>query len=92
MDLAKEFLDMKKAAGVASRRPLLPTRPALSSALLTAAVFAATLVTAALFFLFAPLAFTLLFVVIVLSALSRRSGFVWWIWILLCVHDAFLDC
>jgi hypothetical protein len=61
----------------------IPTQPVLSSALLTA------LLTAALFFLLAPLTLTFLSFFIVLSALSWRAGFVRLIWILLCVHDAF---
>ena len=76
----------KKAAGVTSRRSLVPReQPVLSSALLTAA-----LLTTALFFLLAPLTFTFLSLAILLSALSGRGGFVRLIWILLCVHDAFL--
>jgi len=77
----------KKAAGVISRRLFVPTQPVLSSALLTAA-----LLTATLFFLLAPLTLTFLPVAILLSAalLSGRRGFAWFVWILLCVHGAFL--
>jgi hypothetical protein len=48
--------------------------------------------TATLFFLLAPLTFPFLFVAILLSAalLSGRRGFAWFVWILLCVHGAFL--
>jgi hypothetical protein len=46
--------------------------------------------TATLFFLLAPLPLTFLFVAVVLSALSGRSWFAGLIWILSCVHDAFL--
>jgi hypothetical protein len=59
----------------------------LSSALLTAALLAATL-----FFTLAPLTFTLLSLAILLlsALLSRGRGFAWFVWILLCVHEAFL--
>jgi hypothetical protein len=82
----------KKAAGVISRRLFVPTQPVLSSALLTAALLTATLLTATLFFLLAPLTLTFLPVAILLSAalLSGRRGFAWFVWILLCVHGAFL--
>src|SRR5262249_16276948 len=53
-------------------------------------VLSAALLAAALFFLLAPLPFMFLFFAILLSALSGRGGFVWFSWILLCVHDAFL--
>lgn len=75
----------KKAAGVTSRRSLVPREQAvLSSALLTAA-----LLTATLFFLLAPLTFAFLSITILLTALSRRGGFVRLIWILSSVHDPF---
>jgi hypothetical protein len=77
----------KKAAGVTSRRSLVPReQPVLSSALLAA------LLTATLFFLLAPLTLTFLPVAILLSAalLSGRRGFAWFVWILLSVHGAFL--
>ena len=77
-----------EAAGVTSRRSLVPReQPVLSSALLTAA-----LLTATLFFLLAPLTFPVFSVAILLSAalLSGGRGFAWFVWILLCVHDAFL--
>jgi hypothetical protein len=72
---------------LSSRRLFVPTQPVLSSALLTAA-----LLTATLFFLLAPLTLTFLPVAILLSAalLSGRRGFAWFVWILLCVHGAFL--
>jgi len=72
------------AAGVTSRRSFVSMAPVLSSALLAA------LLTAALFFLFAPLTFTFFSVPILLPALSGRTGFVRLVWISLCVHDAFL--
>jgi hypothetical protein len=50
----------------------------------------ATLLTSTLFFLLAPLTFPFLFVAILLPALSRRRGLFRLVWILLCVHDAFL--
>jgi hypothetical protein len=81
----------KKAAGVTSRRLLVPREQAvLSSALLTAALVATTLFAATLFFLLAPLTFAFVSIAILLTALSRRVGFIRLIWILLCVHDPFL--
>jgi hypothetical protein len=82
----------KKAAGVTSHRSFVPTEPVLSPALLTAALLTATLLTATLFFTLAPLTFTLLSLAsLLLSALlSGGSRFARLVWILLCVHDAFL--
>jgi hypothetical protein len=63
----------------------------LTTALLTATLLTATLLTATLLFLLAPLTFTLFSFAILLSALlSGRRGFAWFVWILLCVHGAFL--
>ena len=75
------------------RRDYLPPlawfgeEPVLSSALL-----AATLLTATLFFTLTLLTFTLLFVAILLlsALLSGGVGFPGFVWILLCVHGAFL--
>jgi hypothetical protein len=75
----------KKSGGSYVPPLVFPTHAVLSSALLTALLTAA-----ALFFLLAPLTFTFLSLAILLSALSGRGGFVRLIWILLCVHDAFL--
>jgi hypothetical protein len=65
---------------------LVPGKPVLSSALLTA------LLTATLFFTLALLTFTLLSLAILLlsALLSGAGGFAGFVWILLCVHDAFL--
>jgi hypothetical protein len=84
-----------KAAGGNSRRSLVRREPILSSALLAAALsalLAAALLTATLLFPLALLTFTLLsFAILLLSALlSGRVGFAGFVWILLCVHDAFL--
>jgi hypothetical protein len=58
---------------------------------LLTALLTATLLTATLFFLLAPLTFTLFSFAILLPALlSGGRGFAWFVWILLCVHDAFL--
>jgi hypothetical protein len=64
----------------------LLTAATLTATLLAATLLAATLLTTALFFLLAPLTFTLFPIAILLSALSR------FLWILLCTHDAFLCC
>jgi hypothetical protein len=85
----------KKAAGVTSRRCLMRGKPILSPALLPAALLPATLLAAtALFFTLSPLTFTLFSVAILLlsALLSRGRGFAWFVWILSCVHDAFLCC
>jgi hypothetical protein len=85
----------KKAAGVTSRRCLMHGKPILSPALLPAALLPATLLAAtALFFTLSPLTFTLFSVAILLlsALLSRGRGFAWFVWILSCVHDAFLCC
>jgi len=68
------------------------TAALLTAALLAATLLAAALLTATLFFLLAPLTLTFLPVAIVLTAalLSGRRGFAWFVWILLCVHGAFL--
>jgi hypothetical protein len=59
--------------------------------LLAAAMLTATVLTAAaLFFLLAPPTFLFLSFATLLSALSGRGGLVRLIWILLCIHDAFL--
>jgi hypothetical protein len=64
----------------------------LTATLLTATFFSAALLTATLFFTLAPLAFPFLSLAI-LSALLPGSGrFARFVWILLCVHDAFLCC
>jgi hypothetical protein len=75
-----------KATGITSRRFVVSKEPVLASALLAASLLAATL-----FFMLTPLTFTFLSLAIFLSALlsgaCRLAGFVW---IALCVHDAFL--
>jgi hypothetical protein len=78
-------LDVKESGG-SYLPPLVGSKePVLSSALLTAA-----LLTATLFFTLALLTFTLLSLpILLLSALLAR-GFARFIWILFCVHDAFL--
>jgi hypothetical protein len=83
-------LDVKESGG-SYLPPLVGSKePVLSSALLTAALLAAALLTATLFFTFAPLTFALLTLsILLLSALLSR-GFARFIWILLCVHNAFL--
>ena len=87
----------KKAAGFTSRRSFGSGKPSLSSALLAATLLTATLLTATLFFTlalltFALLTFTLLSVAILLlsALLSRGRGFARFVWILLCIHHAFL--
>ena len=74
-----------KAAGVTSRRFVVSKEPVLSSALPTA-----TLLTATLFFTLALLTFTLLSLPIFLLSALLAGGFARFIWILFCVHDAFL--
>jgi hypothetical protein len=66
----------------------VPREPALASALLTT-----TLLTTTLFFTLAPLTLTLfsLSILLLSALLSRGRGFAWFVWILLCVHDAFLS-
>jgi hypothetical protein len=84
-------LDVKESGG-SYLPPLVGSKePVLSSALLTAALLTATLLTATLFFTLAPLTFALLTLSILLLAalLSGRRGFARFIWILLCVHNAF---
>ena len=79
-----------KAARVTFRRFVVSKEPVLSSAWLTAAL-AATLLTATLFFALAPLTFALLSLAILLSPLLSWTGrFARLIWILFCVHSAFL--
>jgi hypothetical protein len=90
-------LDVKESGGsylpplVRSKEPVLSSA-LLTAALLTAALLTTTLLTATLFFTLAPLTFALLFLSILLlsSLLSWGRGFARFIWILLCVHDAFL--
>ncbi len=89
-------LDVKESGG-SYLPPLVGSKePVLSSALLTAALltalFTTTLLTPTLFFTLALLTFALLSLsILLLSALlSGRRGFAGFIWILLCVHDAFL--
>jgi hypothetical protein len=63
----------------------------LTAALLTAALLPAALLPAALFFTLAPLTFTFLsLAILLLFALSGGGRFARFVWILLCVHDAFL--
>jgi hypothetical protein len=92
-------LDVKKAAGVISRRCLIGREPILSSAFLAAALLASTaallaatalLATTALFFTLALLALTLLSLAILLLAplLSGTTRFARFVWTLSCVHDA----
>jgi hypothetical protein len=88
-------LDVKKAAGVTSRHSFGSGKPILSSALLAAALltaaFLTALLTATLFFTLALLTFTVLsLAILLLSLLSRAGGFARFIWVLFCVHDAFL--
>src|SRR5207248_6821651 len=90
-DRAKSIKD-KKAARVTSRRLLVQKEPVSSSALLTAALLAGALLTAALFFALALLTFALfsLFILLLAALLSRGRGFARFIWIVLCIHHAFL--
>ena len=79
-------LDVKESGG-SYLPPLVGSKePVLSSALLTAA-----LLTATLFFTLALLTFTFLSLPILLLAalLAGGRGFARFIWILLCVHNAF---
>lgn len=83
-------LDVKES-GASYLPPLVGSKkPALLSALLTAAPLAAALLTATLFFTLALLTFTLLSLPILLLSALLAGGFARFIWILLCVHDAFL--
>jgi hypothetical protein len=90
--LAKSIKD-KQAAGVTSRR--FVQKPVLSSALLTASLataLLATLLAAALLTL--PLltfAFFSAAILLLSALLSGGRGFARFIWILLCVHHAFLS-
>jgi hypothetical protein len=80
-------LDVKESGG-SYLPPLIGSKePVLSSALLTAPLLPATL-----FFTLAPLTFALLTLSILLLAalLAGGRGFARFIWILLCVHNAFL--
>jgi hypothetical protein len=72
----------RETAEVASRRSFVPREAALASALLTAT----------LFFTLAPLTFALLSVaILLLSALLSGTGrLARFVWILLCVYDAFI--
>jgi hypothetical protein len=83
-------LDVKESGG-SYLPPLVSSKePVLSSALLTAALLTAALLTATLFFTLAPLTFAFLTLsVLLLSALLARE-FARFIWILFCVHNAFL--
>jgi hypothetical protein len=102
--IQRNCVDITKAAGVISRRFASSDEPVLSSARLTATLSAASLLTATLsaaallaaalltatlltaFFGPAPLSIAILF-----SALLSSAGrSVRLLWILLCVHDAFL--
>ena len=81
-------LDVNKSGGILSPPArLVPRKPVLSSALLAAA-----LLTATLFFPLALLTFTLLSLAFLLlsALLAGRVGFTRFVWIVLCVHDAFL--
>jgi hypothetical protein len=77
----------RETAEVTSRRSFVPREAALASALLTA-----TLLTATLFFTLAPLTFALLSVAILLLSglLSGTGRLARFVWILLCVYDAFI--
>src|SRR6266576_101926 len=90
-DWAKSIKE-KKAARVTSRRLLVQKEPVLSSTLLTAPLLTAALLTATLFFTLALLTFALLslFILLLAALLSRGRGFARFVWILLCIHDAFL--
>jgi hypothetical protein len=83
----------KKAAGFTSRRFFGSGKPVLSSALLTAARLTATLFFTLALLTFTLLTFTLLSLAILLlsALLSGGCGFARFVWILLCVHDAFLN-
>jgi hypothetical protein len=81
-------LDVKESGG-SYLPPLVGSKePVLSSALLTSALLAATLL-----FTLAPLTFAFLTLSVLLLAalLSGGRGFARFIWILLSVHNAFLD-
>jgi hypothetical protein len=85
-------LDVKESGG-SYLPPLVGSKePVLSSGLLATTLLTAALLTAALFFTLAPLTFALLSLsILLLSALlSGRRGFARFIWILSCVHNAFL--
>jgi hypothetical protein len=86
LDVNKKRRDSPPAAR------LVPGKPALSSALLTAALLTATLFFTLALLTFALLTFTLLSLAILLlsALLSGGGGFARFVWILLCVHDAFL--
>jgi hypothetical protein len=85
-------LDVKDSGG-SYLPPLVGSRePVLSSALLTAALLTATLLFTLALLTFTLLTLTLLSLsILLLSALlSGGRGFARFIWILLCVHNAFL--
>jgi hypothetical protein len=95
-------LDVKESGGsylpplVGSKEPVLSsallTAALLTATLFTATLFTAALLTATLFFTLSLLTFTLLSLPILLLAalLAGGRGFARFIWILLCVHNAFL--
>jgi hypothetical protein len=100
-DWAKSVRDKKSGGSylpplVGSKEPVLSsallTATLLTATLFTAALLTAALLTATLFFTLALLTFTLLCLsILLLSALlSGGRGFARFIWILLCVHEAFL--
>jgi hypothetical protein len=85
VSLLGRCLDVNKKAAGDTPAACLFHRGSLIVRLVTA-----TLLTTTLFFLFAPLTFPFLSIAILLPALSGRRGFVRFVWLLLCVHDAFL--
>jgi hypothetical protein len=81
--------EISSATGGSGLPPVTCSKePVLTSALLAAALLAAT----SLFLMLAPLMFTVLSLAILLLAalLSRTTRFARFVWILLCVHGAFL--
>jgi len=88
------YRDLKTAGGLPPAARFVPKEAVSSSALLTAAVLTATLLARAVLIalLFPLTAFTFLFFAILHALLSGGVVLARFVWILLCIHDAFLCC
>jgi hypothetical protein len=83
------YRDLKTAGGLPPAARFVPKEAVSSSALLTATLLARAVLIALLF----PLtAFTFLFFAILPALLSGGVVLARFVWILLCIHDAFLCC